>query len=213
MRKLSDLEAAKLLKKYKIPIPESRLAKNEREAVKQAKLIGYPVVMKISSAKISHKTDIGGVVVGVETGEEAKKAYNKIITNAKKHTKNIDGVLIQEMVSGVEIILGSKIDPQFGHIILFGLGGILVEVIKDYSIRLVPIDRSDAKEMIGEIKGKKLLHGVRGKKPINFSDLENCLLNLSKLIENNPKIQELDINPLFADHKGVIAADYRIFVK
>jgi len=211
--KMSDMEAERLLKKFRIPTPKVILAKNEKAAVTHAKSIGYPVVMKISSPKISHKTDIGGVVVGVKNDDEVKKAFKKIMANAKKHTQNIDGILVQEMASGIETIIGSKIDPQFGHIVLFGLGGILVEVIKDYSIRLVPINRVDAQEMIKEIKGYKILEGTRGKKAVKISDIEDCLLNLSKMVERHPEIEELDINPLFVSPKGVMAADYRIFVK
>jgi len=207
------MEAERLLKKFRIPTPKVILAKNEKAAVTHAKSIGYPVVMKISSPKISHKTDIGGVVVGVKNDDEVKKAFKKIMANAKKHTQNIDGILVQEMASGIETIIGSKIDPQFGHIVLFGLGGILVEVIKDYSIRLVPINRVDAQEMIKEIKGYKILEGTRGKKAVKISDIEDCLLNLSKMVERHPEIEELDINPLFVSPKGVMAADYRIFVK
>ncbi|MBU0530825.1 MAG: acetate--CoA ligase family protein [Candidatus Aenigmatarchaeota archaeon] len=213
MKKLSDLDAEKLLKRYRIPVPTVSLAKKEEDAVKKARSIGYPVVMKISSPKISHKTDIGGVIVGVKTDEEVRNAFKKIMKNARKHTNLIDGVLVQEMANGIETILGSKVDPQFGHIILFGTGGILVEVIKDFSIRLIPIEKRDASEMIKEIKGYKILKGVRGNKAVDFNALEDCLMNLSRMIEKNPQIQELDINPLFVDHKGVVAADYRIFVK
>lgn len=214
MKKLSDLEAQKLLTKYKIPVPKSKIAKTEKQAADYSKSIGYPVVMKISSKGISHKTDIGGVVVGVKNIEAARKAFKQIVANAKKHTKAIiDGVLIQKMVSGIETIVGSKVDPQFGHVILFGTGGILVEVIKDFTLRLIPIQRKDAKDMIKGIKGYKMLKGVRGKKAVKFQVLEDCLLNVSKMIEKNPNIQELDINPLFVDHTGVVAADYRIFTK
>lgn len=211
--KLSDAETIKLLKKWKIPVADSFMAKTEAQAVTHSKKLGYPVVMKISSSDISHKSDSGGVIINIKNDVDAIKAYNKIITNAKKITKKIDGVLVQKMVSGTELIVGSKIDPQFGPVILFGLGGVFVELMKDVSIRLIPIEKKDAIEMISEIKGFEILRGARGRKPVDLVAIEKCLLNVSKMIEKNPKITEFDINPLFASEKGVIAGDFRVFTQ
>ena len=208
------LQAEKLLKKYRIPTPKQLLAKNEKQAGQFAKKIGFPVVLKISSPQVLHKTDFNGVIVGLQNEKEVTDAYNKIIKEVKRKMPKakIRGVLVQEMAKGHEVIIGSKQDPQFGPVIMFGLGGIFVEVFKDVTFRIIPIERKDAQEMTEEIKGAKVLQGVRGQKPINFKALEDCLLAVSKMVWGNKKIKELDLNPVFVNEKGVKAVDARILL-
>ncbi len=217
MEKMSYEETIKLLKRFNIPFLELSRAKTLSEAMDVAEKIGYPVAMKIDSPQISHKTDVGGVVLDIKNEEALKRGYNNMINTVRKkapHAK-VKGVIIQKMFSGDnvrEVIIGSKYDDQFGHLIMFGLGGIFVEVLKDVSFRLIPIKREDAREMIREIKGYEVLEGIRGWKPVNFEKLEDCLLKVSRLIEKNPNIKELDINPLLINHKEAYVADIRIFV-
>jgi len=211
-RILAEHKAKQFLKNYNIPITREYLAKNPGEAVTFSKRLKYPVVMKISSPDILHKTEAKGVATGISCDEEVEKTYNRLVKSAKRYKQNarINGVLIQETLSGTEVIIGSSKDPQFGQTIMFGIGGILVEVLKDVSFRIIPIKKDDALEMIGEIKGNAVLKGVRGKKPADINSIVKTLLKVSKLLQANPNISELDINPLFASAIGVKAADARI---
>lgn len=213
MGKLPDNEAFQLLEKYNIPTAQHMLSKDEQQAVAFAKKTGYPVVLKLSSPDIVHKTDAKAVLVGIGNEQELRSGFKKLIAVGKKKKARVEGVLVQEQAEGTEVIIGSSQDPQFGPTLLFGLGGIFVEVLKDVTFRLIPIDRKEAAAMIKEIKGYKILAGARGEKPINFKALEDCLVNVSKMVwSERPEIKELDINPLFANEKGVVAADVRIFV-
>jgi acyl-CoA synthetase (NDP forming) len=202
--KLPDAKVERLLKKHRIPIPRQGFARDEEGAVKACRSVGYPVAMKASSHRIIHKTDVGGLVLGIRDEAGARKAYRRIV----KRTKVRD-VLIQEHVSGTEVIVGSKHDETFGPVMMFGLGGIFVEVMKDVSFRLIPIQRKDAKEMIREIRAYPVLAGIRGKKPISFRALEDVMLKVSTMVRKEG-IREMDINPLFVSHKGAVAADVRI---
>jgi len=208
---LTEFEARKILKGYALPLPKAHLAKDRDEAELFAEKIGYPVVLKIMSRDILHKTNAGAVKVAKDSGG-LKEAYAEIIGNAKKYNPRarIDGVLVEEFVSGTELIVGSKKDAQFGHVIVFGLGGVFVELMHDTAIRLVPITRKDASEMIREIKGHKVLLGYRGRKPVNMKSVEDALLAVSKLVSEHSEIREMDINPLFADENGVVVGDARI---
>jgi acyl-CoA synthetase (NDP forming) len=213
MGKLTNKEAFQLLEKYTIHTARHILTKDEKTAVAYAKKIGYPVVLKLSSPDIIHKTDAKAVLVGIENEQELRSGFRKLISIGKKKKARVEGVLVQEQVKGTEIIIGSSQDPQFGPTLLFGLGGIFVEVLKDVTFRLIPIDRKEAAAIIKEIKGYKILAGVRGEKPVNFRALETCLVNVSNMVWSaRPQIKELDINPLFANEQGVIAADVRVFV-
>jgi len=219
---MDDMEAAELLRSHGIPVARQLLARTESEAVAAAKKTGYPLVLKISSPDIIHKTDLGAIKVGVEDVFELRKEFKRIMRNAKRHSKHADirGVIVQEMVSGPqlrEVIVGGKRDPQFGPVLMFGLGGIFVEVMKDVSFGIVPVQRHDIKRMVSGIKGYKVLKGARGQRPINFRALEGCLLSISRMMwklekKKSTRIRELDINPLFVDDKRCIAADIRIFV-
>ncbi len=215
MAKLSQEKTEALLKKFGIPFPKRLPARNENQAVLCARKLGYPVVLKVSSPDIIHKTDAGGILVNLEDEEEVRRGFRSIIRNAKKYDRKakINGVDVFKMIpEGTELIVGLKKDPQFGPVIMFGLGGIFVEVLKDVSFRLAPLKRKDAKEMISEIRGYKILEGIRGKKPANIKGIENVLLKVSELVMKKPGIKELDINPLFAYDNKIVAGDVRIIV-
>jgi acyl-CoA synthetase (NDP forming) len=212
---LTEFESKEFLKKYKIPITITKLAKTKAEAVKFARQIGFPVVMKVLSPEIVHKTDAKAVKVNLCNEQAVQKAYDEILKNAKAYNPKakIHGISVQEMASGKELIIGTSTDPQFGPTIMFGLGGIFVEVMQDVSFRIIPIEKKDAEQMLDEIKGKKILEGVRGEKPLNRNAIINTLLDISKLIQENPDIKEIDLNPIFATHRGIKVADARIVLR
>ncbi|MGD2106644.1 MAG: acetate--CoA ligase family protein [Nitrosopumilaceae archaeon] len=202
---LLEEEGQQVLKAYGLPLPTSALAKNENDAVKIANKIGYPVVMKIASPQIIHKSDAGGVKVNLTNDREVKDAFKKIIKNAKKYNKEaeIKGVLIVEMVKGgKEMIIGSKLEPGFGPVIMLGMGGIYVEVLKDVTFKLAPVTNKEADDMISEIKTQKLLQGVRGEKPSDIVKLSECIQRLSQLVTDFKEIKELDMNPVLVMEKG-----------
>ena len=216
MRKLPDSEALKLAAKYRIPLAKTILAKSERQAVLAAKKLKYPVALKIASPDIVHKVDSGGVILGIKDEPSLKEGFQKILASVKKSNPSakIDGILVQQFVpnDGTELIIGSKTDPQFGPVIMFGLGGIFVEVMKDVAFRLAPVERKDVQDMMAETKGYKILQGVRGKKPANLKAIEDLLLAVSKMVWTNKRVKELDLNPVFADEKKAIAVDLRVMV-
>ena len=214
-KNLLEEEGQEVLKAYGVPLPKSILATKDREAVTAAKKIGYPVVMKIASPQIIHKSDAGGVKVGLKTSQEVKKAFKEIIKNAKKYDKKatIKGVLVQEMVKGgKETIVGSKQEPGFGPVVMFGMGGIYVEVLKDVTFRIAPVTNTEAEEMISTIKTNKLLQGVRGEKPSDMQKLSECIQKISQLVTDFDEIKELDLNPVlvFEKGKGCKVVDVRI---
>jgi 4-hydroxybutyryl-CoA synthetase (ADP-forming) len=202
---LLEEEGQQVLKAYGLPLPQSALAKTEADAIKIAKQIGYPVVMKIASPQIIHKSDAGGVKINLTNDSEIKTAFKTIITNAKKYNKNaeIKGVLIVEMVKGgKEMIIGSKLESGFGPVIMLGMGGIYVEVLKDVTFKLAPITNKEADDMIASIKTQKLLQGVRGEKPSDIAKLSECIQRLSQLVTDFKEIKELDMNPVLVMEKG-----------
>jgi acetate---CoA ligase (ADP-forming) subunit beta len=210
---LNEVEAKDLLQKAGIPVVETRLARTKKEAVAISREIGFPVVLKIISPDISHKSDMGGVKLGLTNITQVGKAFSEIISSVhqKMPQAKIEGVSVQKMARpGLELIIGMNLDPQFGPVLMFGLGGILVEVLKDVSFRLVPVTPIDAAEMIREIKGFVLLQGYRGQEPVNIQFLEELLVKVSNFIEQNPQIKELDLNPLFAYKDNITAVDARI---
>lgn len=213
---LNEVEAKRLLERAGIPVVDTRLARTKKEAVALSREIGYPVVLKIISPDISHKSDVGGVKVRLANGTQVAKAYTEIMAGVRQSVPGakIEGVSVQKMAKpGVEIIIGMTDDAQFGPVIMFGLGGIWVEVLKDVSFRVVPLNAWDAAEMVREIKGYAMLEGYRGQEPVNVAYLENLLLKVSEFIEKNPQIKELDINPLIAYGDGAVAVDARIIVE
>jgi acyl-CoA synthetase (NDP forming) len=214
-RSLLETEAKELLREYGIPVPDFKLIKSEEEITGLAKKINFPLVMKIVSPDIIHKTDAGGVKVGIKTEMAAKITYQEIIFKAKKYNKEakISGVIVYPMVpQGTEIIIGMTKDLHFGPVIMFGLGGIFVEVLKDISFRILPIEERDAREMIAEIKGYEILKGTRGEPPRDIQAIEEVLMKVSKLTMENPEINEIDLNPIFVFEKGLQVVDARMIL-
>jgi len=213
---LTEVEAKQLLKNAGISVVDTRLAASKEKAVAIAKELGFPVVMKIASADVVHKTDAGGVKLGLKTSVQAGKAWDDIMKSVKAAVPNakIDGVSVQSMARpGVEVIIGMSKDAQFGPVLMFGLGGVLVEILKDVSFRIVPLVKRDAKEMVREIKGFPLLQGYRGSEPVDIENLENMILKVSEFIEKTPEIKELDLNPVFAYKDGAVAVDARVILE
>jgi len=212
---LFEHEAKKLFGLYGMPVTRIQVAGTEEEAVKAAKKIGFPIVLKIVSPQILHKSDAGGVIVGVKDEQGIRDGFKKIIANAKNYKADaeITGVLVQEMApKGTEIIVGSTTDPTFGPTIMFGLGGIFVEILKDVSFRVVPIDQVDAMEMLDEIKAKKILDGARGMPPSDKKTLADILVKTSRMLEECPEIKELDMNPILAYPDGARIVDGRVIM-
>lgn len=200
---------------YAIPVPKEAVANSAAQAAEAAAAMGFPVVMKIVSPDILHKTEAGGVIVGVKNADEAKASYDKILANAKayKTDAKIDGVQVQQMLKGgTEVIIGSITDGSFGKLVAFGLGGVLVEVLKDITFRLAPATKDDALSMLDGIQAKEMLHGVRGGDPVNRDALADIIVNVSRLVSDFPEIVELDLNPVFATKTDATAADVRIVV-
>ncbi|HEY2685746.1 MAG TPA: acetate--CoA ligase family protein [Steroidobacteraceae bacterium] len=210
---LTAPEARGICEAYGITIPKEGVATSADEAVKVASGIGFPVVMKIVSPQILHKTEAGGVIVGVKSAEAAKEAYNTIVANAKKYDAKADihGVQVQQMLGGgQEVIIGAVTDPAFGKLVAFGLGGVLVEVLKDITFRLAPASNADALSMLDGIAAAEILKGVRGAKPVDRTALSTMIERVSALVGDFPEISEMDLNPVFATDKGATAADVRI---
>ncbi len=202
---LLEEEGIQILRTYGFSLPKSILAKTESDAVKAAIKIRFPVVMKIVSPQIIHKSDAGGVKVGLKNDKEVRSAFREIVKNAKKYDKKalIKGVLILEMVKGgKEMIIGSKLEPGFGPVIMLGMGGIYVEILKDVTFRLAPVTDKEANDMISSIKTQKLLKGVRGEKPSDINKLSECIQRLSQLVTDFKEIKELDMNPVLVMEKG-----------
>jgi 4-hydroxybutyryl-CoA synthetase (ADP-forming) len=212
---LLEEEGQEVLRAYGFPLPKSELAKTENDAVKIAKKIGYPVVMKIASPQIIHKSDAGGVRVNLTNDDEVKSTFSEIVANAKKYNKKaeIKGVLVVEMIKGgKEMIIGSKLEPGMGPVIMLGMGGIYVEVLKDVTFKLAPVTDIEADDMIASIKMKKILEGVRGEKPSDKAKLSECIQRLSQLVTDFKEIKELDMNPVLVmeNGKGCKILDVRV---
>jgi acetyl-CoA synthetase (ADP-forming) len=213
---LLETEAKTICMEYAIPVTKFELAKNEGEAAELAEKIGYPVVLKIVSPDIIHKSDAGAVKVNLKSKVEVQNAYGQILENAKKYkaTAKIVGVLVQEMApQSTEIIVGAIKDAQFGQTLMFGLGGIFVELLKDVTFRVAPITREDAREMVTEVQAYPLLKGYRNTPPADIDAIINILLNTSRLIMDNPEIKELDLNPIMVYESGAKTVDARIILE
>jgi acyl-CoA synthetase (NDP forming) len=216
-------EAKDIMKNYGIPIPAYDTATTADDAATKSKKIGFPVVLKILSKDILHKSDAGGVKLNLNSEDEVKQAFQEIMDNAKKYgqEKGVEvdlsrGVFISDFATmGTEVIIGVTKDPQFGHALMFGLGGIFVEVLKDVTFRLIPFTEADAREMVGEIKAAKIFEGIRGEAPRDVDALIKVMLKVSKMVEENPEITELDCNPTFVYEKGkgVLVVDARILIE
>jgi acyl-CoA synthetase (NDP forming) len=213
---LTEVESKGLLKEAGIPVIETRLARTKKEAISISKELGFPVVLKINSPDVVHKSDSGGVRLGLANATQVGNAYGKIMASIKQKypQATIHGVSVQKMASpGIEVIIGISKDPQFGPVIMFGLGGVLVEVLKDVSFRIVPVTKRDASEMIEEIKGYPLLQGYRGQEAADIPSLEELIVKVSRFVEQNPHVKELDLNPIFACKDGAVAVDARIILE
>src|ERR1700716_2772932 len=200
---------------YGIPVPKEGVAKSAGEAAKIATDMGFPVVMKIVSPDILHKTEAGGVMVGVKSAADVEKNYATILANAKKYKSDakIEGIQVQQMLlGGQEVIVGAVTDGSFGKLVAFGLGGVLVEVLKDITFRLAPATKDDALSMLDGIQAHEMLKGVPGSDPANRDAIAAIIVNVSNLITDFPEISEMDLNPVFATKDGAIAADVRIVV-
>lgn len=197
----------KLLSKYKIPFLEIEVFESEKRARQFAKKIGFPVALKVFSTKIFHRTDIGGVKVGLGNEKEFNTAFIKL-----SKIKDVEGVLVQKMGQGEQIVLGMKRDAQFGPTLMFGLGGIFVEILKDISFRVCPVSTKEALKMIKEIQGYSILKGARTGKKVNINALVNMIVGLSKLSLKEKSIKEIDLNPVITNEKGAWAADFKFFV-
>jgi acyl-CoA synthetase (NDP forming) len=212
---LTEIESKQILAEAGIPVVAATLATTADEAVKAADAAGYPAVLKIVSPDITHKSDVGGVKVDLGDADAVRAAYGEIVAAAKaaRPDARVVGVAVQRMAApGTEVIVGMSKDPQFGPVLMFGLGGILVEVLKDVAFRIVPLEPRDAKQMIEEIKGYPVLQGVRGQPPADQAALEGLILRLSEFVEAHPEIEELDLNPVFAYADSCVAVDARIVV-
>jgi len=215
-RKLLEHEALELIKAYGAPIADAGLAKTPEEAGELAEKMGFPIVLKIVSPDISHKSDVGGVIVGVNSKKETIEAAKKIIENVSKNVPNvrITGILVQKMAKkGLEIIIGGLRDNIFGPVVMFGLGGIFVEVLKDVSFRVAPISYEDAYEMMKEIKSAKLLEGYRGQPPVDKKAIADIIIAVAKLLEENPEVDSVDLNPVIAYPDGAVVVDARVILK
>lgn len=211
---LSEAEGYDLLKKHGIPTPEHRIVKSADEAVKIADKFGYPVVAKIVSPQVVHKSDAGGVIAGIKNNEDVRRAYDKILKDVKQKVPDaqITGIIIEkDMPPGLELIIGGKTDPSFGKVITFGLGGTLVEFLKDVSIKVLPIEAGGIEKMIREIKGYALIKGYRDEPPKDEKELVQIINNVSKLFYESDELVEFDINPLILYEKGACAVDARIY--
>lgn len=212
---LTEVESKQILADAGIPVATAQLAKTADEAAKAAEKLGFPVVLKVVSPDVTHKSDAGGVRLGLASADEVRAAFDEIVASVKKHEPDarFEGVAVQKMApQGTEVIVGMSKDAQFGPVLMFGLGGIFVEVLKDVAFRIVPLEPRDAREMVREIKGFAVLQGVRGQDPADLDALEGLILKVSEFVEAHPEVEELDLNPVFAYKDGCLAVDARIVI-
>lgn len=213
---LNEVDSKAMLNAAGISVVETRFARTMKEAVAISKELDFPVALKVMSAEVIHKSDAGGVKLKLENGSQVEKAYAAMMASVKAMypKAKIDGVSVQKMARpGVEVIVGMSKDPQFGPVLMFGLGGVLVELLKDVAFRIVPVSEFDAAEMIREIKGFPMLTGFRGSEPADLKALEKLIVSVSDFVEKNPQVKELDLNPVFAYKDGVVAVDARVVLE
>jgi len=213
---LTEIESKCLIKELGINVNETRLAVSREEAIDISRHLGFPLVLKIASPDIVHKSDAGAVKIGLKTRQQVGKAYDDIlrIIDETYPQATIHGVSVQKMARpGIEVIIGMSKDIQFGPVLMFGLGGVLVEILKDVSFRIAPLTKRDAAKMIREVKGYPLLEGFRGQEPVDILTLEELLLKVSDFVEQSPEIAELDLNPIFAYKDGAVVVDARIVLE
>ena len=215
-RALNEVETKQMLGAAGIAVTPCELARDAKAARAAAERMGYPVALKIVSPDVVHKSDVDGVRLGVATGTAVRRAFDELVAavRARQPDAHIDGVAVQPMAppGGVEVIVGVSVDPQFGHVLMCGLGGLLVEVLGDVAFRLVPLAPRDARALLAELRGAAVLHGVRGRPGVSLPALEALLLGVSALVERRPDIRELDLNPVLAYPDRAIAVDARALV-
>jgi acyl-CoA synthetase (NDP forming) len=209
---LTEYESKELLKEIEIPVPNQKLTKTKEETLKAAEQIGYPVVLKLMAEDVVHKSDTGAVKVNLKNKQDAEKAFDDLMKIPSQKEKRIS---VQQMAKEpiTELIIGMTTDAQFGPALMFGIGGILVELLEDVSFRIAPITEYDANEMIHEIKGFPILNGYRGKPKADIKAIVDILLKISDLVIKNEEINEMDLNPVFIYDKGVMCVDARIILK
>lgn len=207
-KNLTEWEASRILKEYGIPVVKSQVATTKEEGLEVAESLGYPLVLKVLSPDILHKSDLGGVVLNIGDERAFQRAWEEIEENIRGEEAAIQGMLVQKMArSGLEVIIGVHHDPGFGPVLLFGLGGLFVEVFHDVSLRLIPIQPVDAQEMVEEIRAYPLLNGVRGQGPMDMEFLLEILLKVSRMVKDLPQIKEMDMNPFFLYPSKGLAVD------
>ncbi len=213
---LTEIESKQLVAEAGIPVVETKLAATKAQAIAVAGELGMPVALKVVSPDIIHKSDSGGVKLGLTSAAQVGRAYSEIMRAARAAAPGgkVHGVSVQRMARpGAEVIMGMSKDAQFGPVLMFGLGGVFVEVLKDVSFRIVPLYKRDASQMVREIKGYPVLEGYRGQEPANLAVLEDLLLKLSDFVDKTPEIKELDLNPIFAYSDGAVAVDARVILE
>jgi acyl-CoA synthetase (NDP forming) len=212
---LTEVAAKELLNAEGIPVVPTRLARSAGEAVRLAKSLGLPVALKVVSPDIVHKSDVGGVRLHLTSLAQVSKAYGEIVAGARARIPDalIEGVSVQSMATpGIEVVAGLTRDRTFGPVVMFGLGGIFVEILNDVAFRVVPLQPKDARAMIREVRGFPVLQGARGAAPVDLAALEGILLKLSSLAERRPEIHEIDVNPVFVYPTGALAVDARVLL-
>jgi acyl-CoA synthetase (NDP forming) len=215
-KSLLESEAKVVCLEYGIPVTKFKVAKSEADAAEIAEEIGFPVVLKIVSPEVIHKSDVGGVILNLKNAHEVDRAYKTILANVKKHQPKarISGILVQEMVpSSTEIIVGAIKDGQFGPSMMFGLGGIFVEILEDVAFRIAPVTKQEAESMITEIKAYPVLKGYRNQPPLDTVAIVDIIVNTSKLVAEHQEIKELDLNPIMVYERGAKAVDARIILE
>lgn len=214
-RGLLEPEAETVCLEYGIPAPSFKIAMSSSSAAAFAGELGYPVVLKVVSPEIVHKTDVGGVIVGLSSSDAVESAYQRVLENVRiqRPDARISGVLVQKMApESTEVIVGSVNDPQFGPTIVFGLGGVFVEILKDVSFRIAPLEERDAREMITEIRGHSILNGYRGFPAADQETIVHILLSASRLVTENPQITQMDLNPIRVYARGALVVDARMLL-
>jgi succinyl-CoA synthetase beta subunit len=210
---VTEPEAYAILEEYGVKVAPWALCDSAKTAVEEADRIGYPVVMKVVSPQIVHKTEFGAVKVNISSPQKVEEAYFQLMDSALDHEGvEVTGILVSKMLKGLEIIVGSTRDSQFGPLLMFGLGGVFVEVFRDVSYRIAPLEEIDVDEMLSELKGNKLIHGFRGMEGVNIEDLKRVLISISTLLTDLQDIAEMDLNPIFGNSTGVRVADARIIL-
>ncbi len=209
---LNFQETKRILQRYGIPLVKTELVKEKAGLIKSAQKVGYPLVLKISSTQVLHRTNIGGVKIGLKNPEELQRAWSEIFVMSQKKHITLEGVLLQETMVGRQIIIGMKRDKSFGPVLMVGLGGIFVEILKDVSFRIAPIQNKEAEEMIQELKGYKILKGYRNQAGVAVDKIRDILIKLSRLSLKESQVKQIDFNPVFVDKKEAKVADAKIII-